>query len=84
MTALISLVKICEWYKAHELLLLYGKGLCIFVCLLLCLVAGGLLIICFGDCSRLFKARKAIIAAAMANKCKETISQVVDEVGDQT
>ncbi|PXF40190.1 Calcium-dependent protein kinase 1 [Gracilariopsis chorda] len=33
---------------------------------------------------RLFKARKAIIAVAMANKFKATIPQVVDKVGDST
>ncbi|CAN8062729.1 unnamed protein product [Agarophyton chilense] len=33
---------------------------------------------------RLFKARKAIIAVAMANKFKATIPQVVDRVGDST
>lgn len=33
---------------------------------------------------RLFKARKAIIAVAMANKFKATIPQVVDAMGDQT
>ena len=33
---------------------------------------------------RLFKARKAIIAVAMANKFKATIPQVVDKVGDGT
>lgn len=33
---------------------------------------------------RLFKARKAVIAVAMANKFKATIPQVVDKVGDST
>lgn len=33
---------------------------------------------------RLFKARKAIIAVAMANKFKATIPQMVDKVGDGT
>ena len=33
---------------------------------------------------RLFKARKAIIAVAMASKFKATIPQVVDKVGDST
>lgn len=33
---------------------------------------------------KLFKARKAIIAVAMANKFKATIPQVMDQMGDQT